>query len=50
MTMTWSLTEEAGATRVDVAAEGVPPGIDAAVHEAGIASSLRNLKAYVERA
>ncbi|MDF4248825.1 SRPBCC family protein [Streptomyces sp. WMMB303] len=49
MTMTWQLAA-AGAdrTEVSVTATGVPPGIDPAVHEAGIASSLANLASYVE--
>lgn len=36
------------ATEVTVTATGVPPGIDQAVHEAGIASSLANLASHVE--
>ncbi len=32
------------------AATDVPPGIDQAVHEAGIASALTNLASYVEAA
>lgn len=48
MTMSWRLAAEDGGTRVTVVAENVPPGIDQAVHEEGIASSLANLAAYVE--
>ncbi|MGW1996825.1 SRPBCC family protein [Embleya sp. NPDC001921] len=64
MTMTWHLAADAGgdggggsgsdgdgdgdATRVTVTAKDVPPGIDQAAHEVGIASSLANLAAYVE--
>ncbi|MEV4255068.1 SRPBCC family protein [Spirillospora sp. NPDC049652] len=49
MTMTWRLAAAGdGATEVTVTATGVPPGIDPAVHEAGIASSLAHLAAYVE--
>jgi uncharacterized protein YndB with AHSA1/START domain len=48
MTMTWALTEVEGGTEVSVEAEDVPPGISAPDHEAGIASSLRNLAAYLE--
>jgi len=49
MTMTWSLAAsgDSDGTEVTVTATGVPPGIDQAVHEAGIASSLANLAAYV---
>ncbi|MFI6978062.1 SRPBCC family protein [Embleya sp. NPDC050154] len=36
------------ATRVTVTATDVPPGIDQAAHEVGIASSLANLAGYVE--
>jgi hypothetical protein len=35
---------------VTITATDVPPGIDQSVHEAGIASSLANLAAYVEAA
>ncbi|MET9605920.1 SRPBCC family protein [Streptomyces sp. NPDC006512] len=48
MTMTWTLTAVGDGTEVTVTATGVPPGIDQAVHEAGIASSLANLASYVE--
>ncbi|WP_432106549.1 SRPBCC family protein [Streptomyces sp. AA1529] len=49
MTMTWQLAA-AGAdrTEVTVTATGVPPGVDPAAHEAGLASSLANLASYVE--
>ncbi|MGW6573832.1 SRPBCC domain-containing protein [Streptomyces sp. NPDC054945] len=49
MTLTWQLTAVAAGTDVTVTAADVPPGIDQAVHEAGIASSPANLAAYVER-
>jgi uncharacterized protein YndB with AHSA1/START domain len=49
MTMTWHLTRVSGGTEVAVTAADVPPGIDQAIHEAGIASSLANLATYVER-
>ncbi|MDG4799299.1 SRPBCC family protein [Micromonospora sp. WMMD980] len=49
MTMTWHLAAAGAGTEVTVTATGVPPGIDQAVHEEGIASSLANLAAYVER-
>jgi uncharacterized protein YndB with AHSA1/START domain len=48
MTMTWTLTEVEGGTEVSVRADDVPPGISASDHEAGIASSLANLAAYVQ--
>ncbi|MFI6284516.1 SRPBCC family protein [Streptomyces sp. NPDC051018] len=48
MTMTWHLTATGVGTEVTVTATGVPPGIDQAVHEAGIASSPANLASYVE--
>lgn len=48
MTMTWALTEVGGGTEVSVRADDVPPGVSATEHEAGIASSLANLAAYVE--
>ncbi|MGW3410171.1 SRPBCC family protein [Streptomyces sp. NPDC000888] len=52
MTMTWHLSADGDGdgdgTEVTVTATDVPPGIDQAAHEAGIASSLANLAAYVE--
>jgi uncharacterized protein YndB with AHSA1/START domain len=48
MTMTWTLAEVDEGTEVSVRADHVPPGISASDHEAGIASSLANLAAYVE--
>ncbi|MFJ2174657.1 SRPBCC family protein [Streptomyces sp. NPDC087851] len=50
MTMTWHLTPAGAGTEVTVTAVDVPPGIDQAAHEAGIASSLANLASYVEGA
>lgn len=50
MTMTWALAEVEGGTEVSVRADDVPPAISASDHEAGIASSLANLAAYVETA
>ncbi|NJP99976.1 SRPBCC family protein [Streptomyces zingiberis] len=50
MTMTWHLAATGGGTEVTVTATDVPPGIDRADHEAGIASSLANLASYVETA
>ncbi len=49
MTMTWEVTVAGAGTRVDIVAEDVPDGISAADHAAGLASSLANLAAYVER-
>ncbi len=43
MTMTWAVHEEAGGTRVEIVAEGVPEGIAAEDHASGLASSLDNL-------
>ena len=48
MTMTWSVTEVDGATRVDITADDVPDGISAEDHAAGLESSLANLAAYLE--
>ncbi|MEU7579944.1 SRPBCC family protein [Streptomyces sp. NPDC041068] len=50
MTMTWDLAAAGDGTEVTVTATDVPPGIDQAAHEEGIASSLANLAAYVEAA
>lgn len=48
MTMTWELSAEDDGTRVGIRAEGVPAGISAADHVAGMQSSLANLAAYLE--
>ncbi|PDP86774.1 ATPase [Glycomyces fuscus] len=48
MTMTWTLTEGPEGTLVAVEATDVPRGIDQAVHEQALASSLANLAAHVE--
>ncbi|MFE9566335.1 SRPBCC domain-containing protein [Streptomyces sp. NPDC006487] len=57
MTMTWHLAASGsgsgsgsgeGGTEVTVTATDVPPGIDRADHEAGIASSLAHLASYLE--
>jgi uncharacterized protein YndB with AHSA1/START domain len=48
MTMTWRLDPAGEGTEVTVTAVDVPPGIDQAIHEAGIASSLANLASFVE--
>lgn len=49
MTMTWELTPVADGTRVEFRADDVPAGISAEDHAAGLASSLANLAAYLER-
>lgn len=49
MAMTWELTAADGGTRVDIVASNVPVGIAADDHAAGMASSLANLAAYLER-
>ncbi|MFB4274084.1 SRPBCC family protein [Nonomuraea sp. MTCD27] len=49
MTMTWEVTAVGAGTRVDIVADDVPDGISAADHAEGLASSLTNLAAYVER-
>jgi uncharacterized protein YndB with AHSA1/START domain len=43
MTMTWQFQPTLEGTIVTVVAEAVPSGIDRAVHEAAMASSLANL-------
>ena len=49
MTMTWELTPIDTGTRVDIRADGVPAGISAEDHAAGLASSLANLASFLER-
>jgi uncharacterized protein YndB with AHSA1/START domain len=49
MTMTWQLTPLDGRTLVELVADDVPVGISAEDHAAGLASSLANLAAHVER-
>ncbi|PJJ63792.1 SRPBCC family protein [Compostimonas suwonensis] len=49
MTMTWEVAAVAEGTRVDVRADDVPAGISAEDHAVGLASSLANLAAYLER-
>jgi hypothetical protein len=49
MTMTWEVTAVDAGTRVDIVVEDVPDGISSEDHAAGLASSLTNLAAYVER-
>lgn len=50
MSMHWSLHREREGTRVSVSAENVPRGISPTDHQKGMASSLENLAAYLERA
>jgi uncharacterized protein YndB with AHSA1/START domain len=49
MTMTWELTPVGSGTRIEIRAADVPAGISAEDHAEGLASSLANLAAYVER-
>jgi uncharacterized protein YndB with AHSA1/START domain len=49
MTMTWEVTAVDGATRVVITAADVPPGVSAEDHAQGLASSLANLAAHLER-
>ena len=49
ITMIWEVTAVDAGTRVDIVAEDVPDGISTEDHAAGLASSLRNLAAYVEQ-
>jgi uncharacterized protein YndB with AHSA1/START domain len=49
MTMTWELAAVDAGTRVDIRADDVPPAISADDHAAGLASSLANLAAHLER-
>jgi uncharacterized protein YndB with AHSA1/START domain len=49
MTMTWEVTPTDGGTHLEVVADDVPDGISAEDHAAGIASSLANLAAHLER-
>jgi len=49
MTMTWAVTATEDGTRVDIQADDVPAGISEEDHVAGLASSLANLAAHVER-
>lgn len=49
MRMTWRLAAVAEGTRVDIVCENVPDGIAAEDHAIGLAASLANLAAWVER-
>ncbi|MEE3852836.1 TIGR03086 family metal-binding protein [Gordonia sp. LSe1-13] len=47
MTMTWSVSEVDGGTRVQITAENVPRGVSAEDHAAGMTSSLAQLDAFL---
>ena len=49
MTMTWEVSAVDGGTRVEITADDVPDGISTEDHAQGLASSLANLAAYLER-
>ena len=49
MIMAWEVTAVDAGTRVDITAEDVPDGISPEDHAAGLASSLKNLAAYLEQ-
>lgn len=48
MTMRWTVTARDGGTEVEFRADGVPDGITAEDHAAGMASSLENLAAHLQ--
>lgn len=47
MTMTWTVASRDGGTQVEFRADGVPDGITAEDHAAGMESSLQNLAAHL---
>lgn len=49
MRMTWEVGAVEGGCRVELRAEDVPSGISPEDHRVGLASSLANLAAYLER-
>ncbi|MFG3343270.1 SRPBCC family protein [Glycomyces sp. NPDC048151] len=49
MTGAWTLEPTVDGTRVTITAHGVPDGVSAEDHAEGLASSLLNLEAYLER-
>lgn len=48
MTMTWSVGQAVGGTRVEIVAQDVPDGISVEDHAAGLESSLEHLARFVE--
>jgi uncharacterized protein YndB with AHSA1/START domain len=50
MRIKWLLQANGDGTHVTVRCEDVPPGISASDHEAGLASTLKNLASFVEQA
>lgn len=48
MTMTWELIAVDGGTRIEITADGVPGGVSAEDHAAGMASSLAKLAEFLE--
>ena len=49
MTMTWELSPDPDGTLVEIRADDVPSGVRPSDHATGMASSLANLAALVER-
>ncbi len=49
MTMTWEVARVDAGTRVAIRAGDVPDGVSAEDHAAGLASSLADLAAYLDR-
>lgn len=49
MILTWTVRAADAGTRVEIVADGVPDGITAEDHSAGLSSSLENLARYLER-
>jgi uncharacterized protein YndB with AHSA1/START domain len=47
MTMTWTATADGDGSLVEFRADGVPDGISAEDHAAGMSSSLENLAAHL---
>lgn len=48
MTMTWAIAAVTGGSRVTITADGVPEGVSAEDHAAGLCSSLDNLVRFLE--
>lgn len=48
MRVTTTFLQVTGGTKVTIRAENVPPGISAADHRAGMASTLKNLANFIE--